>query len=205
MPGHDDTDGHQHYDEQASGLTGIPGMRLVKRQAGDTSAEHFGWSWKMSAHGALANVLLILLLLQVGMGVYRKLTKTKARLQLSWLSGSAPKKIHSYLGKAHLILAYIQIVLGVIKLLEACPGQAFGQCISHIVMVRRTTICGLGVWAGCGECSQCPIDTWIPAWNTNNLFVYRAVRSGGTAASTLHTSWAPSQASLALNGTSPSS
>ncbi|KAG0215518.1 hypothetical protein BGX28_009566 [Mortierella sp. GBA30] len=117
-----------HHDDMA----GMSGMR--KRQAGDTSAEHYGWTWKASAHGSLANLLLILLFVQVGMGVYRKLTKARPRLQLAWLSGSLPRKIHSYLGKAHLVLAYVQIVLGCIKLIEACPGQAFGQCISHIVM-----------------------------------------------------------------------
>ncbi|KAG0369060.1 hypothetical protein BGZ54_000427 [Gamsiella multidivaricata] len=131
---HDDGDNNgdgDHHDPGA-GMGGMPGMR--KRQAGDTSAEHYGWAWKTSAHGAMANLLLLLLFVQVGMGVYRKLTKARPRLRLAWLSGSLPKNIHSYLGKAHLALAYIQIVLGFIRLVEACPGQAFGQCISHIVM-----------------------------------------------------------------------
>ncbi|KAF9566018.1 hypothetical protein EC968_003914 [Mortierella alpina] len=118
----------EHHDDMA----GMSGM--TKRQAGDTSAEHYGWTWKTSAHGSLANLLLILLFVQVGMGIYRKLTKARPRLQLVWLSGSLPQKIHSYLGKTHLVLAYVQIALGCIKLIEACPGQAFGQCISHIVM-----------------------------------------------------------------------
>ncbi|KAF9366831.1 hypothetical protein BGX34_006100 [Mortierella sp. NVP85] len=133
-PGSHVSDDHNHYDEQASALTGIPGIKLRKRQPGDTSAANFGWTWNASAHAVLANILLILLFVQVGMGVYRKLIKTRPRLRLSWLSNAMPRKIHSYLGKAHLVLAYIQIVLGIIKLLEACPGQAFGQCISHIVM-----------------------------------------------------------------------
>ncbi|KAG0225145.1 hypothetical protein B0O80DRAFT_442247 [Mortierella sp. GBAus27b] len=131
---HNDTDAHQHFDEQASGLSGIPGMKMFKRQAGDTSAEHYGWAWKASAHSIMANVLLVLLFLQVGVGVYRKLIKTRPRLRLSRLSNAVPRNIHSYLGKIHLVLAYIQITLGVIGLTEACPGQAFGQCISHIVM-----------------------------------------------------------------------
>ncbi|CAO3572309.1 unnamed protein product [Mortierella alpina] len=118
----------EHHDDMA----GMSGM--AKRQAGDTSAEHYGWTWNTSAHGSLASLLLILLFVQVGMGVYRKLTKARPRLQLAWLSGSLPQKTHSYLGKAHLVLAYVQITLGCIKLIEACPGQAFGQCISHIVM-----------------------------------------------------------------------
>ncbi|KAF9584326.1 hypothetical protein BGW38_006867 [Lunasporangiospora selenospora] len=109
-------------------------MRLGKRQVGDTSAEHYGWRWGISAHGALANFLLLLMFIQVGMGVYRKMTKGRPRLQLRWLSGTIARTVHSYIGKAHLVLAYVQIVLGCIKLLDACPGQAFGQCISHIVM-----------------------------------------------------------------------
>lgn len=128
---------HDHDNEEGAGadMGNMPGMNdITKRQAGDTSAEHYGWSWNISAHGAMGNLLLILLFVQVGMGVYRKLTKTNPRLRLAWLSGQLPRKIHSYLGKAHLILAYIQIVLGFIKLLSACPGQAFAQCASHIVM-----------------------------------------------------------------------
>lgn len=130
---------HDHDDDDHDGdhtdMPPMPGMNdVAKRQAGDTSAEHYGWGWKISAHGAMANLLLILLFVQVGMGVYRKLTKAKPRLRLAWLSAQVPRKIHSYLGKAHFVLAYIQIVLGFIQLLEACPGQAFGQCISHIVM-----------------------------------------------------------------------
>ncbi|KAF9921069.1 hypothetical protein FBU30_008946 [Linnemannia zychae] len=128
--GHDHTDDHGDAD-----MENMPGMNdIAKRQAGDTSAEHYGWSWDMSAHGAMANLLLLLLFVQVGMGVYRKLTKTKPRLRIAWLSGQLPRKVHSYLGKSHLVLAYIQIVLGFIKLLNACPGQAFAQCASHIVM-----------------------------------------------------------------------
>lgn len=126
-----DEDGEQHT--EGGDMAGMPGMR--KRQAGDTSAEHYGWAWNISAHGAMANVMLLLLFIQVGMGVYRKLTKGRPRFQLAWLKGALPRKIHSYLGKAHLVLAYIQMVLGCIRLIEACPGQAFGQCISHIVMV----------------------------------------------------------------------
>ncbi|KAG0343670.1 hypothetical protein BG004_005098 [Podila humilis] len=136
---------HDHDDDQDPGQPGpavddmsgmpMPGMKLRKRApAGDTSAEHYGLGFKGSAHGALANILFILLLIQVGMGVYRKLTKTRPHLQFAWLSNTLPRNIHSYLGKAHFILAYIQITLGFIKLFEACPGQAFGQCISHIVM-----------------------------------------------------------------------
>lgn len=133
-----DHDNDQNDDKPADNMPGMPmpGMKLRKRApAGDTSAEHYGFGFKGSAHGALANILLLLLLVQVGMGVYRKLIKTRPRLQLAWLSNALPRKIHSYLGKAHLVLAYIQITLGFIKLFEACPGQAFGQCISHIVMV----------------------------------------------------------------------
>ncbi|KAF9024595.1 hypothetical protein BGZ52_010667 [Haplosporangium bisporale] len=132
---HDGDNGEQtHPADNMSGMP-MPAMKLRKRApAGDTSAEHYGLGFKGSAHGALANILLLLLLVQVGMGVYRKMTKTRPRLQLAWLSNALPRKIHSYLGKAHLVLAYIQITLGFIKLFEACPGQAFGQCISHIVM-----------------------------------------------------------------------
>ncbi|KAF9431040.1 hypothetical protein BGZ94_000039 [Podila epigama] len=123
-------------DPQSSDNMSMPGMRLRKRIAGDSSAEHFGLGFmKGSAHGALGNILLLLLLIQFGMGVYRKLTKTRPRRQqLAWLSSALPRNIHSYLGKAHLLLAYIQITLGCIKLIKACPGQAFSQCISHIVM-----------------------------------------------------------------------
>ncbi|KAF9431396.1 hypothetical protein BGZ76_000364 [Entomortierella beljakovae] len=127
---HEDED---HHDDGDGGMDGMA-MRMVKRQAGDTSAEHYGWKWRISAHGALANVLLLLLCIQVGMGLYRKLYRTRASIRIKWLKLNTAKKIHSYLGKSHLILAYIQIVLGFIRFIEACPGQAFGQCISHIVM-----------------------------------------------------------------------
>lgn len=135
-----DEDGDDHEHTEGGGMDGMTGMR--KRQAGDTSAEHYGWGWKISAHGALANLMLLFLFVQVGMGVYRKFTKGRPRLQLKWLAGSVPRKVHSYLGKAHLVLAYVQMVLGCILLIEACPGQYFGQCISHIVMVRLPIVGG---------------------------------------------------------------
>lgn len=138
----EDGDGHEQT-EGGGDMAGMTGMR--RRQIGDTSAEHYGWAWKITAHGALANLMLLFLFVQVGMGVYRKFTKGRPRLQLKWLSGSVPRKVHSYLGKAHLILAYIQMVLGCILLIEACPGQYFGQCISHIVMVRLRTAGGLSL------------------------------------------------------------
>ncbi|KAG0218005.1 hypothetical protein BGX33_008866 [Mortierella sp. NVP41] len=133
---HDEDDHDREGGEgEGGGMEPMPGMNdISKRQAGDTSAEHYGWGLNISAHKAMGNLLLVLLFVQVGMGVYRKLTKTKPRLRLAWLSGQLPRKIHSYLGKAHFVLAYIQIVLGFIKLLDACPGQAFAQCASHIVM-----------------------------------------------------------------------
>ncbi|KAG0001602.1 hypothetical protein BGZ80_000224 [Entomortierella chlamydospora] len=114
------------------GMDGMSGMR--KRQSGDTSAEHYGWKWQISAHGALANLLLLLLLTQVGLGVYRKMVRVKPSIRIKWLTGALTKNIHSYVGRSHLVLAYIQIVLGCIRLIDACPGQYFGQCISHIVM-----------------------------------------------------------------------
>ncbi|KAF8930988.1 hypothetical protein BGZ58_007911 [Dissophora ornata] len=123
---------HDHDDGTADPNAEMTGMR--KRQAGDTSAEHYGWKWNISAHGAMANLLLLLLFVQIGMGVYRRMTKGKPRMQVKWLPGSVAQKVHSYLGKAHLVLAYLQMILGCIRLIEACPGQAFGQCISHIVM-----------------------------------------------------------------------
>ncbi|KAI1296387.1 hypothetical protein EDD11_007353 [Mortierella claussenii] len=131
---HDHEDGNDDHDhpDGSEGMAGMNGMR--KRQVGDTSAEHYGWKWNISAHGAMANLLLLLLFVQVGMGVYRKVAKGRSKLRIRWLSQSVAKKVHSYLGKAHLVLAYIQMVLGFIRLIEACPGQAFGQCISHIVM-----------------------------------------------------------------------
>ncbi|KAF9936051.1 hypothetical protein BGZ65_002776 [Modicella reniformis] len=86
------------------------------------------------------------------MGIYRKFTKNKPRLQLSWLSNAVPRHIHSFLGKAHLLLAYIQIMLGIIQLVEACPGQAFGQCIAHIIMDLQHTSLGL-LWVGGGVLS----------------------------------------------------
>ncbi|KAG0373806.1 hypothetical protein BGX24_011221 [Mortierella sp. AD032] len=131
---HDD-DHDQEGGAGGDNMPEMPGMGdISKRAAGDTSAEHYGWGWDISAHGAMGNLLLILLFVQVSMGVYRKLTKTKPKLRLAWLSGQLPRRIHSYLGKAHFVLAYIQIVLGFIKFLNACTGQAFAQCASHIVM-----------------------------------------------------------------------
>ncbi|KAF9358940.1 hypothetical protein BGX26_000546 [Mortierella sp. AD094] len=127
---HEDPKDEEHHED--GGMDGMTGMR--KRQKGDTSAEHYGWKWNISAHGALANLLLLLLFIQVGLGVYRKMVRVKPNIRIKWLTGSLTKNIHSYVGRSHLILAYIQIVLGFIRLIEACPGQYFGQCISHIVM-----------------------------------------------------------------------
>ncbi|KAF9978900.1 hypothetical protein BGZ73_008405 [Actinomortierella ambigua] len=114
---------------------------MDKRQAGDTSADHYGI--KISVHKTLGIVLFLLLLLQTAIGVYRKLAKTRSRLRIPWMMGSFPRNIHKYLGRAHLPLAYIQILLGVVKLLEAAEGQYFGQAISHLVMG------GSFWWYGC--------------------------------------------------------
>ncbi|KAF8980743.1 hypothetical protein BGZ46_003742 [Entomortierella lignicola] len=125
---------HEDHPEGTDGgnVDGMPGMK--KRQTGDTSAEHYGWKWEISAHGALANLLLMMLLLQVGLGVYRKMVRVRPNIRIKWLTAPLTKKIHAYVGRSHLVLAYIQIVLGFIRLINACPGQYFGQCISHIVM-----------------------------------------------------------------------
>ncbi|KAG0307746.1 hypothetical protein BGZ99_001375 [Dissophora globulifera] len=122
-----------HEDAAAEG-DGMAGMKKRQVVIGDVSAEHYGWRWKATAHGAMGTLLLILLFVQVGMGVYRKMTKGRPRLQLKWMPKALPGLVHNYLGKAHLIMAYMQMVFGFIRLINACPGQFFGQCISHIVM-----------------------------------------------------------------------
>ncbi|KAG0242424.1 hypothetical protein BGW41_004153 [Actinomortierella wolfii] len=141
-------DDHDHDHTEAGLGAGDNGADMVhndthmyKRQAGDTSADHYGI--KIGVHKTLGIFLFLLLLLQTAIGVYRKLSKTRSRLRVRWMTGPIPRGVHKYLGRAHLPIAYIQILLGAVKLTEAAEGQFFGQAISHLVMG------GSFWWYGC--------------------------------------------------------
>lgn len=92
---------------------------------------HGGRSFPRTAHGSVANLLIPLLGLQGGLGVYLK-------AHLKWKGESKVRPvvifIHSLVAKLFVILGWLQMLLGIITLRSWCRGGATGQCLAHYIM-----------------------------------------------------------------------
>lgn len=92
---------------------------------------HGGRSFPRTAHGSVANILVPLLGLQGGLGVYLK-------AHLKWKGESKVRPVvifvHSLVAKLFVILGWLQMLLGIITLRSWCRGGATGQCLAHHIM-----------------------------------------------------------------------
>ncbi|KAI8824009.1 uncharacterized protein EV422DRAFT_549968 [Fimicolochytrium jonesii] len=90
---------------------------------------HKGRQFPHTAHGSFASLLAVCLAAQVSLGLYLKLhihegTRFRRLIVIT----------HGILGKSWPILAWTQILLGVVASLGFCTGEHLGQCLAHLIM-----------------------------------------------------------------------
>jgi hypothetical protein len=93
--------------------------------------KHGGRSFPHTAHGSVASLLMPILFLQAGLGIYLKLHlkwKAEARIRPVALF------VHGFVGKAFAVVGWLQMLLGVITLRGWCMGGHTGQCLAHGIM-----------------------------------------------------------------------
>ncbi|RFU24457.1 hypothetical protein B7463_g11873, partial [Scytalidium lignicola] len=92
---------------------------------------HKGRAFKHNIHGSFANVLMLMLVVQVVFGIYLKFHITKG------FHGKIRKVAvvgHGIVGKLMPIVSWIQILFGGITALGFCHDDHLGQCLAHFIM-----------------------------------------------------------------------
>ncbi|KAH9940736.1 uncharacterized protein BXZ73DRAFT_98566 [Epithele typhae] len=89
---------------------------------------HGGRAFPASAHGEMANILLIPLALQLLLGVYLKLHIHEESLR-PWAV-----RAHGVVGKLYPIFGWVQMLFGAIAFRGYCRGGNLGQCLAHYIM-----------------------------------------------------------------------
>lgn len=92
---------------------------------------HKGRMFKHNIHGRFANVLMIMLAVQVVFGIYLKFHITKG------FHGKIRKVAvvgHGIVGKLMPIVSWIQMLFGGIVALGYCHDDHLGQCLAHFIM-----------------------------------------------------------------------
>lgn len=92
---------------------------------------HKGRAFAPNAHASFANILMFMLVAQVGMGIYLRLHLTKG------INGKVRGIVvtgHSVVGKLMPIVSWVQMLLGGIAALGYCRGDHLGQCLAHFIM-----------------------------------------------------------------------
>lgn len=92
---------------------------------------HKGRQFGKNIHAKFANVLMLLLAVQVALGVYLKLHLEKGfhgRIRRYFVIG------HGVLGKAMPLVSWAQILFGGIASIGFCQGDHLGQCLAHFIM-----------------------------------------------------------------------
>lgn len=84
-----------------------------------------------NVHAVFANILTLLLVVQVVFGGYLKLHLENG---FHGRVRRVVRPIHSVLGKAMPVLSWTQIVFGVITALGFCQDDHLGQCAAHFIM-----------------------------------------------------------------------
>lgn len=94
---------------------------------------HRGRQYPHSFHATLANFLLLMLVIQAGMGIYLKLhleRKNSFHANVRRVFGLA----HRVLGVATPIFGYMQMIFGYITANGYCADDHLGQCLAHFIM-----------------------------------------------------------------------
>ncbi|KAI9837529.1 MAG: hypothetical protein M1819_007180 [Sarea resinae] len=92
---------------------------------------HKGRQFDRNVHAAFASSLMIMLLVQVGCGIYLKLHMEKG------IHGKIRRFVvmgHGVLGKIMPVVSWTQMVFGGITALGFCRGDHVGQCAAHFIM-----------------------------------------------------------------------
>jgi Protein of unknown function (Ytp1)/Domain of unknown function (DUF2427) len=92
---------------------------------------HKGRQFATNVHAKFANVLMLMLIVQVALGVYLKLHLEKGingRIRRYFVMG------HSVVGKAMPVVSWVQILFGGIASMGFCRDDHLGQCLAHFIM-----------------------------------------------------------------------
>ncbi|KAI9746638.1 MAG: hypothetical protein M1818_000352 [Claussenomyces sp. TS43310] len=92
---------------------------------------HKGRQFGPTAHASFANWLMLMLLVQVGLGIFLRLHLTKG------FYGKVRRFVvigHGVLGKAMPVVSWVQMIFGGIASLGYCRGDHLGQCLAHFIM-----------------------------------------------------------------------
>lgn len=84
-----------------------------------------------NVHASFANILFLMMIVQVALGVYLKL-----HLEKGFQGRIRPffRILHSINGKAFPIASWVQMLFGGITALGFCQGDHLGQCLAHFIM-----------------------------------------------------------------------
>lgn len=92
---------------------------------------HKGRQFGPNAHAKFANLLMLILIVQVGLGIYLRLHIERGFL------GTVRKglvKAHAILGGLLPVITWVQFLFGGIAAQGFCQGDHLGQCLAHFIM-----------------------------------------------------------------------
>lgn len=93
--------------------------------------KHKGRQFADNVHAKFANVLGIMLAIQVILGIYLRLHLEKG------INGRIRRFImpaHGVLGKTLPVVSWVQMIFGGIAAMGYCRGEHLGQCLAHFIM-----------------------------------------------------------------------
>lgn len=89
---------------------------------------HGGRAFLAGAHGVMANIMLVPILLQLALGIYLKLHIHEETIR-PWAV-----RAHGVVGKAYPVFGWVQMLFGAIAFRGYCRGGNLGQCLAHYIM-----------------------------------------------------------------------
>lgn len=92
---------------------------------------HKGRQFARNIHASFASSLMLMLIIQVGLGIYLKLHLEKGihgRIRRSVVFG------HGIIGKVMPVVSWVQMLFGGITALGFCRADHLGQCLAHFIM-----------------------------------------------------------------------
>jgi len=95
--------------------------------------KHKGRQFAPNIHSAFAPSLMLLLIIQVGLGIYLKLHLEK-RFTFHQRIRRWVVIPHGIIGKLLPVAAWVQMLFGGITALGFCRGDHLGQCLAHFIM-----------------------------------------------------------------------
>ncbi|GBE86676.1 hypothetical protein BKA93DRAFT_769428 [Sparassis latifolia] len=89
---------------------------------------HGGRAFLAGAHGIMANILFVPIVLQLFLGIYLKLHIHEETIR-PWAV-----RLHGIVGKSYPVLGWTQMLFGAIAFRGYCRGDNLGQCLAHYLM-----------------------------------------------------------------------